>query len=90
LKNPDIIEPAKIKAAKIDKANTIIKIEKISGIYSKIYIYAVPKVGEETKLKTYSAGWEIPLYKGIGGLDLSQYEAFMFYINDDKGGESLF
>ncbi|MFP4547752.1 MAG: hypothetical protein ACLFQM_06435 [Fidelibacterota bacterium] len=89
-KKPETIKPAYIKASEIETAEVTIKIEKLSGKYSRIYIYAVPKEGDEFKLSTYSAGWEIPLHKWVSTADLEKYDGFKFYVNADKGGESLY
>lgn len=42
------------------------------------------------KFKTYSAGWEIPIYKWVDYATIEQYKAFIFYVNADKGAESLY
>lgn len=89
-KKPDINEPARIKASEIDESRTTIKIEEVSGRYSRIYIYAITKDDKEIKFKTYSAGWEIPIYKWLNYATIDNYKEFLFYINADKGGESLY
>lgn len=89
-KKPDINEPARIEASEIDASRTTIKVEKVSGKFSSIYIYAVNKNGETFKFKTYSAGWEIPMYKWLNYSNIDDFKEFIFYVNADKGGESLY
>jgi len=88
-KKPDVQKPARVKASKIDETRSIVKIEEVSGSFSRIYIYAVPKNGEEFRLKQYGAGWELPLYKWLRRGNIDKYKEFVFYVNADKGGTAF-